>query len=103
LARQHSVAELSPRLDLREDLALLGDEVQAGVHPDALIRWGNHPLVPFPRGARVLAAVFALSTAAAFTGYMFQLWRLGPLLLIVVLQSVFALLLRDASIASSTR
>ena len=39
LARQQSVAELQPRLDLREDLALLGDEVKAGAHPEDLVAW----------------------------------------------------------------
>src|SRR5512142_330747 len=31
LARQSAVADLGPRIDLREDLAVLGDEVRAGV------------------------------------------------------------------------
>ena len=35
-ARQEAVLELQPLLDLREDLALLGDEVGAGGRPDLL-------------------------------------------------------------------
>ena len=36
-ARQAAVQALTPRLDLREDLAILGEEVAASVRPDALI------------------------------------------------------------------
>lgn len=38
-ARQQSVEELRPRLDLREDVALLGDKVNAGAHPEELAAW----------------------------------------------------------------
>ncbi len=43
LARQRSVEELRPRLDLREDVALLGDEVGAGAHPEELAAWAGKP------------------------------------------------------------
>ena len=33
----------APRLDLREELALLGADVGAGLHPDALTAWGAAP------------------------------------------------------------
>ena len=39
-ARQEAVRELAPRLDLREDLALLGDDLRGSVHPDRLAAWG---------------------------------------------------------------
>src|SRR5688572_8449724 len=42
LARQQSVNELRPRLDLREDVALLGAEVSAGAHPEELVNWAAH-------------------------------------------------------------
>ena len=42
-ARQAAVAELRPLLDLREDLALLGSDVPAGVDFDALAAWGAEP------------------------------------------------------------
>ncbi len=42
-ARQAAVAELRPRLDLREDVALLGSDVPAGVDFDALAAWGEEP------------------------------------------------------------
>jgi hypothetical protein len=42
--RQAAVAELRSRLDLREDLEVLGDEVEAGVAPEALLQWAEAPV-----------------------------------------------------------
>jgi hypothetical protein len=43
LERQQSVAELRERLDLREDLAVLGETVGVGVQPEELVRWAESP------------------------------------------------------------
>jgi hypothetical protein len=43
-SRQEAVAELGPGLDLREDLAVLGEEARTGVHPHALTAWGERPV-----------------------------------------------------------
>ncbi len=42
-ARQAAVVELAPRLDLREELALLGEDVRGKINPDALAAWGEAP------------------------------------------------------------
>jgi hypothetical protein len=42
-ARQEAVVELAPRTDLREDLAVLGEDARTGVHADALAAWGERP------------------------------------------------------------
>jgi hypothetical protein len=39
--RQQSVAELRDRLDLREDLAVLGESAGVGVQPEELVRWAE--------------------------------------------------------------
>jgi hypothetical protein len=41
--RQEAVRELKDRLDLREDLVRLGDDVRAGIDPEALCAWGAAP------------------------------------------------------------
>ncbi|MGB6109743.1 MAG: mismatch repair protein [Acidobacteriaceae bacterium] len=41
--RQAAVAELRNRLDLREDLEVLGEEVGAGVAPEKLLQWAEAP------------------------------------------------------------
>ncbi len=40
-ARQKAVEELRPRLDLREDLAIVAEEARTGVEPVALAAWGE--------------------------------------------------------------
>jgi hypothetical protein len=42
-ARQEAVMELAPRTDLREDLAVLGEDARRGVHAEALAAWGERP------------------------------------------------------------
>lgn len=41
--RHAAVSELRKELDLREDLAVLGEDARVGVHPEALIEWAESP------------------------------------------------------------
>jgi hypothetical protein len=43
-SRQEAVADLGPRVDLREDIAVLGEDARSGVHPEALAAWGERPV-----------------------------------------------------------
>jgi len=57
--RQASVRELRDRLDLREDLARLGDDAAAGIRPDDLAAWGASApelTAGVRRGAQLLTA-----------------------------------------------
>jgi hypothetical protein len=47
-ARSEAVEELAPRLDLREDVALLGATVRDEVEPDALRKWAAGPYLISP-------------------------------------------------------
>jgi hypothetical protein len=92
-ARQEAVRELSANLDLREDLALAGDDVRAGVAADVLRSWAEARPVPFPRFGRVVSAALAsLDVLGAL------LWWRGagpkPLILALALAGAWALLLR---------
>jgi hypothetical protein len=58
LARQAAVADLRPRLDLREALAVAGADVPHGVPFADLAAWGAAPAADIPRWRR--AAAFAL-------------------------------------------
>src|SRR5262247_2279172 len=67
-ARQQSVQELRPRLDLREDVALLGDEVNAGAHPEELVAWASRSPIFTARQTQWLqlaALLIALFSAVA--------------------------------------
>jgi hypothetical protein len=92
--RQAAIDDLRPRLDLREDLALLGEDIRAEVHSDALEQWGAAPPVPLPPGGRIVALLFAVTTAILVTGYFLQVWPFFVVALFVLIQSVFAIWLR---------
>ena len=75
-ARQQAVVELAPRTDLREDLAVLGENLRTGVNAEALAAWGElparlaSPTVPawiwVLSGAGVLAVAGAVVWLMAF-------------------------------------
>jgi hypothetical protein len=75
-ARQAAVAELRPQLDLREDLALLGGDVPAGVDFDALAAWGAEPPLLTARWPRWAALGLGLLTATALFGWLLTLFGL---------------------------
>lgn len=92
--RHPAIVELTPRLDLREDLALLGERVDAGVHPELLMRWGSAPIIVTSRWPQVIAASLALLALATLAA-----WAAGwtgplPFLLVAVAELVCALVLR---------
>ena len=81
--RHAAVIELRPRLDLREDLALLGSDVRAGLHPDALAAWGTAPSTLGWPLARVAAPVLIVLSIVAAAGW--ALTGIGPLPFVVSL------------------
>jgi MutS domain V len=95
LERQQAVDELRNKLDLREDLALLGEDIRAGVHAETLETWGRAAVIPFPGALRVLALVLCLSGVAAFAGFMAHVVPLSPFLTILPLNFLFIILLRS--------
>ena len=72
--RQQAVEELRDKLDLREDLAVLGTEGSA-VDPDGLIAWGAAPAVLDSRWPTWVAAALAVFNLAALYGFV--AWALG--------------------------
>jgi hypothetical protein len=76
LERQAAVAELRSKLDLREDLALLGEDVRACGDPKILIAWAEAPPVLAPGAARIAAS--ALSLLMLMCG-SYWAWETSPL------------------------
>ncbi len=72
LSRQEAVDELRTRLDLREDLALLGQDFRAVGNPDALIKWAAAPPISFPRLMPAVAPVLASITLILVIAYLIQ-------------------------------
>ena len=93
--RHAAVSELRDQLDLREDLAVLGEDVGVGVHPDALLTWAESPNEMKPLWIRALAPWLAVSAilAVGVWGY----WGMAtPLVLIVVIEAVLTYRLKAA-------
>lgn len=76
--RQRAVTELGSRLDLREDLAVLGAEVRRAVDSTALQKWASAPPVTVPQGLRVVASVFSAATFLSLFGWALGLWEALP-------------------------
>ena len=85
-ARQAAVEELRGRLDLREDLALLGAEVRAGVHTEEIETWGRAAPVFNARQLRSLpfvAVVIGLLTLSAVAAWLAN-WLPGEYRLVML-------------------
>jgi len=67
--RQRAVEELRNNLDLREDLAVAGEDVRAAIHPEWMKRWGAHPRILESPAARVLAPILSLLMIASLVYY----------------------------------
>jgi hypothetical protein len=87
--RHAAVDELRPRLDLREDLELLGAEVRAGIDPDALASWCAAPRVLNGWTLPVAAVVLGIAGSVAVIGWLFYGTGLLPLLIVVVIDIAF--------------
>ncbi len=86
--RHAAVDELRDQLDLREDLAVLGEDVGVGVHPDALLQWAESPNQMKPFWLRWLAPV--LAALAVASAVVWAIWGIAaPLVLFVVIEAVF--------------
>jgi hypothetical protein len=90
--RQTAVDELRPMLGLREEWALLGEDIRSGLHSGALQRWGNAPPLPISGFHRAAVMILSVFTAASIAGYFLQLLPLAPFLLGLLLE--IALLMR---------
>src|SRR5262249_32947851 len=56
--------------DLRENLAVIGEDVRAAIHPDWLKRWGTAPPVLHSRAARAIAPVLSSFIFASLVYYL---------------------------------
>jgi MutS-like protein len=93
-ARQEAVADLAPRLDLREALWLAGTDVRAGVHTETLIAWAEAP--PTLGNAWLRPAATALTVGAMTTALVWIITgNSAPFVLVMLLEIAFSLPLRQ--------
>jgi len=86
-ARHAAVTELRTRLDLREDLAVMGEEVRSKVHTDALAAWGDDTVAFAHWPVRLAAGLLSALAVCSFIAW--PLWGLRDLALAVVLANGF--------------
>lgn len=91
--RQKVIVELREKLDLREELALLGEDLSVRLDPRSLENWAEAPPL-LPAGPwRIVGALLAIS-AAATTIYLLATLRLWPLAIVLALEVIVLLWLR---------
>jgi hypothetical protein len=98
LARQQAVTELRDRIDLREDLAVLGENFRTGVHPEELALWAGAPRVVFSRTVQGIAPVLA-AIALALIIALFATELVNPgvriaLVAVLAIEGLFVLPMR---------
>ena len=91
--RHAAVNELRPGLDLREEIAMLGEDLRSGIEPGSLARWAEKPLVFDSRRLRIAAAALAALMIGAVT--VWAVFGIPEFFLVVAaVEAFFALRLR---------
>jgi hypothetical protein len=91
--RHGAVRELRDQLDLREDLAILGEDASVGVFPEGLLHWAEAPNQMKPEGIRWSAAILCVSAVGGAVVWG-VLGIATPFILIVLIEAVIAYRLR---------
>jgi len=94
LARQDAVREFREKLDLREDIALLGEDANAGLRAESLTKWGALPAVRFAAFLRPLALLMALAGTGLFLAFLAHVVPLWPFLAVAACDFLFSFLIR---------
>jgi hypothetical protein len=89
--RHQAVIELRPRLDLREDLELLGSDVRSGIDPQALSDWGKAPRLLQSWALRVVGFALAALGISAVIGWAFFETGIQPMLSVFLAEAAFAI------------
>jgi MutS-like protein len=93
--RHAAVDELRTELDLREDLAVLGEDARVGVHPDELVGWAEAPNQMNALWLAWLAPVLAVMAVAG--AVVWAVWdRATPFVAVVVVEAIFTYRLKAA-------
>jgi hypothetical protein len=84
--RHAAVDELRDQIDLREDLAVLGEDAGVGLHPEALLKWAESSNRMEPLWIRWLAPV--LVALAVLGAVVWAVWGTAtPLVVVVVIEA----------------
>jgi hypothetical protein len=93
LQRHQAIDELRHRLDLREDIAILGEDLKVGIHPEALTQWAEAPNQLTHSWLRWLSLLLAIAAIAAAIVWA-ELGSKAPFFSIVILETIITASLR---------
>jgi hypothetical protein len=95
LQRHEAVRELTPMLDLREDIALLGERVGTSVHAVPLAYWAGASPISLPDFLRPLGLALAVLNVAALYAFFRYSWPLFPILIFFLCNVALIFAVRD--------
>jgi hypothetical protein len=98
IARQTSVAELRPRADLRETMALIGEDIRAAVDAKDVAKFGEQPRSDFFPGARMVAPLLACAAVVTIVLFFAHVLSLRPFLVVVLAEIAFTVVTRESVI-----
>ncbi|MGH7837278.1 MAG: MutS-related protein, partial [Candidatus Binataceae bacterium] len=99
IERQNPAAELREKLDLREKLAVAGEELSPRLDPEMLMTWAENPRALAHSPLRSIAALLAASFIITLIFY-FATFSYWPLLVVLALEAVvYATLQKKANLA----
>jgi hypothetical protein len=96
ISRQNAVTELRSRIDLREELALMGEDIRAAVDDRALKKWGELPPISFFPFARAMAPALAVLAVAALALFLTDVTTLRPFFYVVLAEMLFVFFMRGS-------
>src|SRR5579862_387030 len=93
LQRHAAVSELRGELDLREDLAVLGEDARVGVHPAELVSWAE--LAKQMKWPWMVWLAPVLAALAVFSVIVWAIWDvISPLVIVIAVEAFFTYSLR---------
>jgi len=96
--RQGLIAELREKLDLREDLAVTGEDLRVRLDPESLVKWCEEPPLLGGPAWRVVAAALALAALGACF-YWFDTAIYWPFLAVLIVEGIVYAWLRGRATA----
>jgi MutS domain V len=93
LERQKLIEELREKLDLREKLAVTGEDLRARLNPESLVEWAEGKSMLPGRAWRGVMALLALGAASGIV-YFVETTALWPLLSVMSVEAVVLVWLR---------
>jgi hypothetical protein len=96
-ARQESVKELRPGVDLREEIALMGEDLRAALDDRRLGVWGTEPPVVFFPGARWIALILAIGAVTTLVTALSDWTSFRGFLFVVLAELIFMMVTNKAT------